>query len=170
MNSKTKNIVLILGFLLSLVICYKLAIKNTLNQKEAFTKLKAEEVLFKNTPKKLSLLRQKEKYYDSVLHKYQLQGSSIQNNLLKTINKFSKANNLKVIHFLEPHVIIKEDLTIKTYQFTLEGGYDAIIKLVHKLEQDTKFGEIINLHFEKKKNFRTGKHYLQASILLKSFG
>ncbi len=35
--------------------------------------------------------------------------------------------------------------------------------------QQTKFGEIINLHLEKKINFKTGKKYLQASVLLRSF-
>jgi len=90
--------------------------------------------------------------------------------LLKTINLFAEDNDLKVTAFLESHVINLDDLTIKTYQFTLEGGYNAILKLMHKLEQETKFGEIINLHFEKKTNFKTGKDYLQAKVLLKSFG
>jgi len=60
-------------------------------------------------------------------------------------------------------------LWIKTYEFVLEGDYNSINQLIYKLEQQTKFGEVISLHFEKKKNFRTGKHYLQARILLKSF-
>lgn len=170
MTNKTKNIVLISGFLLTLVLCYRFAISNTLEIKKQYINLSQEEVLFKNMPKQLSLLKQKQKYYDSILSKYQLNGSSIQNSLLKTINVFATNNNLKVIGFLEPHVINHNNLTIKTYEFTVEGDFNAILKLTHKLEQQTKFGEIINLHFEKKKNFRTGKYYLQAKILLKSFG
>ncbi len=170
MTNKTKNILLLLGFLLTLVVCYKLAISNTLNLRKEYGSLKQVETLFKNAPKQLSLLKQKQKYYDSILSKYQLGGSSIQNSLLKTINEFAKSDNLKVIEFIEPHVINQNDLTIKTYQFTVEGDFNVILKLSHKLEQQTKFGEIINLHFEKKKNFRTGKYYLQAIVLLKSFG
>lgn len=170
MTNKTKNIVLLSGFLLTLIVCYHLAISNTLELKKQYNSLKQEETLFKNTPKQLSLLKQKLRYYDSILSKYQLGGSSIQNNLLKTINEFAESDNLKVIEFVEPHVINQNDLTIKTYQFTVEGDFNAILKLIHKLEQQTKFGEIINLNFEKKKNFRTGKYYLQAKVLLKSFG
>ena len=81
------------------------------------------------------------------------------------INLFSE----KVVNFLEPHETIQNDLTVKTYGFTLEGDYNAILRLAHKLEQETKLGEIINLHFEKKKNFRSWKYYLQAKVLLKSF-
>ena len=88
MNKKQKNIALIIGFVIALVLCYQLAISNTLQQNE----------------------------------------------------------------------------------FILEGNYNAIIQLIHQLEQKTKFGEVINLHFEKKKNFRSGTFYLQVTILLQSFG
>ncbi|WP_412560633.1 hypothetical protein [Winogradskyella sp. MIT101101] len=170
MTKRQKNIVLILGFIVVLYICYQLAIQKTLEQKEQYNTLTKEVVLSKNAPKQLSLLKQKEVYYDSLLTKYQLDGSSIQNNLLKVINAYAEANNLKVVSFLEPHITTKNDLTIKTYDFTLQGQYNAINQLIYQLEQQTKFGEIISLHFEKKKNFRTGRHYLQARVLLKSYG
>lgn len=170
MSKKQKNIALIIGFVVALILCYQLAISNTLEQKKQYNSLKAQELLFKNTPKQLSLLKQKEMYYDSLLTKYQLDGSSIQNNLLKVVNVFANDNNLKVVSFVEPHAITKNDLTIKTYEFVLEGNYNAINQLIHQLEQQTKFGEVINLHFEKKKNFRSGRYYLQARVLLQSFG
>ncbi len=170
MNKKQKNIILIIGFIVALFICYKFAIRNTLDEMDEYNSLTKEIALSKSAPKQLSLLKQKEKYYDSILGKYKLNGSSIQNNLLKTINAFADQNNLKVVSFLEPHTIIKNDLTIKTYDFTLEGDYNDINKLVYILEQQTKFGEIINFHFEKKKNYRSRKYYLQARVLLKSFG
>jgi hypothetical protein len=170
MSKKQKNIALIIGFIIAIVLCYQLAISKTFQQKEQYNYLKQQELLFENAPKQLSLLKQKEVYYDSLLTKYQLDGSSIQNNLLKVINLYARNNSLKVISFLEPHVIVKNDLIIKTYEFVLEGDYNSIIGMAYQLEQQTKFGEIVNLHFEKKKNFRTGKNYLQARILLRSFG
>ncbi|MFD2916855.1 hypothetical protein [Psychroserpens luteus] len=170
MSKKNKNILLIAGFVLALMICYQLAISKTIQQKEQYNDLKKQELLFENAPKKLSLLKQKQIYYDSLLTKYQLDGSSIQNNLLKSINIFAEINNLEVINFLEPHIIIKNDLTIKTYEFVVEGYFNEINQLIFQLEQKTKFGEIVNLHFEKKKNFRSGKYYLQAKVLLRSYG
>ncbi len=170
MINKTKNILLIVSFLIALILCYQLAISNTISLKKEFNSLNRQEALFKDTPKQVSLLKQKQKYYDTLLNKYQLNGSSIQNSLLKTINTFADSTNLKLIGFIEPHIINKNDLKINTFQFTLEGGFNAILKLINKLEQKTKFGEIINLHFEKRTNYRTGKSYLQAHVLLKSFG
>ena len=170
MTQKTKNIVLIVGFLLVVIIAYKFAIANTLQLKNEYKVLKQEAVVFDNMPQQLSSLKQREKYYDSLLTKYQLGESSMQNSMLKSINTFADANQLKVIDFIKPHKIIKNDLTINTYQFTLQGDYNAIIALIHQLEQQTKFGEIINLNFKKQKNYKTGRFYLQASVLLKSFG
>lgn len=170
MTKNQKNIALIIGFFIIFIICYQFAISNTLELKQRLNTLKLESKIFENSPKRLSILKQKNTYYNSLLQKYQLDDSSLQNNLLRTINTFANANSIKVVSFLEPHILIKNNLVVNTYQFVLEGDYTNINKLIYQLEQHTKFGEITNLHFEKKKNFRTGKYYLQARVLLKSFG
>lgn len=170
MSSKIKNMLLVAGFILAIILCYSLAFSKTYRLKRTYDELIKEESFYKDAPKTLSVLKQKERYYDSLLIKYRLNDSSIQNTLLKTINEFATENNLKVISFLEPHYFTDQDLIIKSYQFILEGDYNAIINFVHQLEQKTKFGEIINVHFEKKKNFRTGRDYLQAEIFLRSVG
>lgn len=170
MTKQQKNIALTVSFILALILCYQLAIKNTLQLKEQHTHLANEAVSLKSAPQQLALLKQKNVYYDSLLTRFQLGGSSIQNNLLKVINTYASNNALKVVDFLEPHVSTNDNLVIKTYDFTLEGTYNNINQLVYLLEQKTKFGEVISLHFEKKKNYRTGRFYLQARVLLKSFG
>lgn len=169
MRNKQRFIILLIGILITALVCYQFAISKTIALKEQYTDLKQQEVLFKNTPKQLTLVKKKQQYYDSILTKYQLNGNSIQNSLLHNITAFAKNNQLKVLDFTEPHVINKNDIIIKTYQFTLEGEYNKTLSLINRLEQETKFGEIINLHFKKEKNYRTGKNYLQANVLLKSF-
>jgi hypothetical protein len=169
MTNKTKNIILVIGFLLALILCYKLAISKTVVLQKQYETLNHQKVLFENTPKLVSLLKQKEKYYDSLLSKYHLDESSFQNNLLKTLNTFADSSHIKVINFLEPHTIKQNDLKTNTYQFTLQGDFNAILSLVYQLEQGTKFGEIIGLHYKKEQNYRNGKYYLQAKVLLKSF-
>jgi len=164
-----KNIVLIIGFVLSLFICYQLAFSKTLELKKQKEKLQQEEAIFKNIPKQLSLLKQKENYYDSILTKYQLKESSLQNNLLKTLNQYAEANKLNIINFIEPHQYEQNNLLIKSYSFTIQGDYNSILKLIYHLEQKTRFGEIINLHLEKKKNFKENSTYLQAEVLIQSF-
>ncbi len=169
MQQKTKNIVLVTLFLLVVIVAYKYAISNTLQLKKEYGILQKEALVFDNLPTQLSALKQKERYFDSLLTTYQLGESSVQNSMLNTINTYADAHQLKVVDFIEPHKIEQQDLTINTYQFTIEGNYNSILSLVHQFEQHTKFGEIINLNFKKEKNYKTGKYYLQASILLRSF-
>jgi len=170
MTDKHKNIALILAFVAVLFICYEMALSKTKEYRDQSVSLQQEVLLFNNVPQQLSMLKQKQVYFDSILAKYQLDGSSIQNNLLKKINEFSRLNNLKVVSFLEPHVQQQNELLVKTYDFLIEGTFNDINMLMYQLEQQTKFGEIINLHFEKKKNYKTNTYFLQARVLLKSFG
>lgn len=169
MNSKRKNILLIIGFSVLLFICFKLALVKTLDLKKEYQELKSKEKLFENLPKQLALLNRKQVYYDSLLVTYQRNSSSVQNNLLQTINSFADSSNIKVIQLLKPHTVNNNELKINSFQFSLAGNYNNVIKLVHNLEQKSKFGEIVNLHLEKKKDFRTGKYYLQAHLILRSF-
>ncbi|MEO1030026.1 MAG: type 4a pilus biogenesis protein PilO [Bacteroidota bacterium] len=170
MTQKTKNILLVAGFITVVIIAYNYAIANTFELKREFKTLQREALVFDNLPLQLSSLKQREHYYDSLLTTYQLGQGSMQNSMLSAINTFADTHQLKIVDFREPHNIEQNDLKINTYQFTLEGNYNAIIALIYQLEQHTKFGEIINLHFEKKKNYKSGKYYLQAKVLLKSFG
>lgn len=170
MNNKTKNIALVTGFVVMLFIAYQLSFSKTIQIKDQYNTLKEETLLFKNAPKQLTLLKQKEKHFDSILNKYQLNGLSLQNNLLKTITGLAQEHQLKVVRFNEPHRISNKDLIVNNYQFSLQGDYNGILKLVYELEQNTKFGEIINFHFEKKKNLRTNKDYIIVIVILRSFG
>jgi hypothetical protein len=170
MTNRQKNIGLIIGSILMLLICYKFGIAKTIVQYNEYDRLSQEQILFENMPKHMAVLNHKKHYYDSILGAYQLKGTSIQNNLIKVINAFSDDKGITVVGFEEPHLEERDDLTIKTYRFTLEGEYKDLLALIHQLEQKTKFGEVICLDFEKKKNHRTGKFYLQASVLLRSLG
>jgi hypothetical protein len=170
MSNTLKNRLLVGGFILLLCICYKLAIANTVALQAEYDKLSKQEELFKNIPKQIALLKKKEQYYDSLLTVYKIGGTSLQNNLLNAITTFSDQNNLKVIEFSEPHTFIDTSLKINTYSFTVEGHFNAILQLIYTLEQRTKYGEVVSVFYEKKKNYRTGTSYLQARIVLQSFG
>ena len=150
--------------------CYKLAIANTVALKSEYRAFAKEEKLFKNTPKQIALLKKKQQYYDSLLHVYKIGGTSLQNNLLNAVTKFSKENDLKVVNFLEPHTFTDKSLTVNTYSFSVEGHFNNILQLIYTIEQRTKYGEIVSVSYEKKKNYRTGTSYLQAKIVLQSFG
>lgn len=169
MNSKRKNIVLVVTSILILFICYKYAIKKTIDYKREYQLLKNQETLFNDLPKQFGILNEKNKYYDSLLTKFQISETSIQNNLLKTINKAASDLKVKVIDFKEPHVFIENGTRRNSYSFSIEGSFESILKMIHQLEQKTKFGEVMNVKMEKNKRPRSRKEYLQAEIMVVNY-
>lgn len=168
MRGNKKQILFVLGFILILFVCYKLAIARTLIYRDNYKNLQKEAILFENTPRQLSVLRQKEAYLDSILTTYRLGDTSIQNSLLSAINSMADTSGVRVISFNEPHLFQQGELTVKTYGFTLEGNYGDILNIIYELEQKHRFGEITNLHFDKLRDYRRNRDYLQATALLKS--
>ncbi|WP_340064277.1 hypothetical protein [Ascidiimonas aurantiaca] len=168
MNSKTRNIALVSGFVLACVICYVFAFSKTFDARTSFKDLEKQEALFEDIPKQFSLLNQKMQYYDSLLNRYQLTETSIQNNLLKTINRKATELDIKVVQFNEPHVYSMGERSKNTYGFTLEGDFANLISVLHHLEQNTKYGEVLTMRFVKEKNHRKGTYYLQLSVLLQN--
>ncbi|MCB4797212.1 hypothetical protein [Neotamlana laminarinivorans] len=169
MTNRNRIILAVSGFIITLFLCYKFAFSKTINLVYTHEKLVQSETLFENTPHQIFLLKQKQKYYDSLLTKYQLNEHSIQHSLLNTINRYADSHEFSIVEFNEPHITRDNNLTVKVFKFTLNGNYNSIMTLIYNIEQHTKLGEVINIHFEVKKNFRTGQKYLLAHVLLKTF-
>ncbi|AWX43287.1 hypothetical protein HME9304_00274 [Flagellimonas maritima] len=165
---KNKIAILLLFLSLSFLICYKLAISNTLALRKEYISLKQEEKLLKDIPQQLIFFSKKEKYLDSMLQKLNLNNTSMENNLLRVINSEAAKNNLKVIDFNPPNRFAQDGSSLTTYDFKLRGGYAPIIETVYVIESQSTFGEVIHLNFTKEKNYRTGKNYLEAKVLVQN--
>ncbi|SNR63013.1 hypothetical protein SAMN04488009_2841 [Maribacter sedimenticola] len=163
-NKKNKLLLLSIGILL--IASYYLAIKNTFQLKNEYSILKRKSEQFKNIPLKLGILNQKKVFYDSILDKMDLNDTSIQNNLIRTINQEAKKYSVKVMDLNPPHQFQLENTIEYTYSFDLDGNFTDILKILYELEKRGNFGEIIHLEFDKKKNYKTGSNHLNASVLL----
>ncbi|WP_420603234.1 hypothetical protein [Flagellimonas sp.] len=165
-NLKNKNTLLLLGFCLAMLLCYKLAVSKTLALRKEYQRLSQEEQLFRAVPQQLSLLSKKENHLDSLLQHLNLNNTSLENDLLRTVNREVEKNDLKVIDFNPPHVSEINGTLTNTYNFTIRGPFTSLIKLIHTLEQQSSFGQIAHVDFRKQKNYRTRKNYLEATIFI----
>lgn len=165
---KHKNAILVALFLLVLLLCYQLAISKTFVLRKEYQALKQEEQQYTNIPQQLALLSKKEAYLDSILQKMDLNNSTIENNLLRVLNRESAANKVQVIDFNPPHVHNNGNTSLSTYNFKLRGNLTAILKVVYVLEQQSFFGEVVHVNFVKEKNYRTGRNYLEATIFVQN--
>ncbi len=168
MEQRTKNIVLVAGLLCVLFIAYRYGFAKTFTISSELDKLESQKEEYQAAPMQLAALTKKEQQLDIILAKNNVEGSSLQHNLLKTLNTLSDSSKVKVVAFEEPHRFTDEATKkgTTTYDFTLQGDYKALLGVVYALEQKYSFGNIVQVDFEKKKNFRTGASYLQCRLLL----
>lgn len=167
MSLKQKNIILLVGFIVLLWITYQFSISKTLEARSTYNTLSRQKEAISNIPQQVNYLKQQNTHYDSLLEKNKISAeSSFQNNLLQTINSFATNNNLKIVSFNEPHQFIKDDAILKTYSFTIKGSYANTLKLIYKLEQHGNYGKLISINFEKKKNYKRNRIFLECTILL----
>lgn len=163
---KNKNTMLILGLCITLFLCYKLAISKTLNLRKELIVLDKEEQQFNNVSQQLSSLSMKEVHLDSILQELNLNDTSLENDLLRTLNIEVAKNHLIVIDFNPPHVSQTNGTIYNTYNFTVRGSFNTIVKLLFTLEQQASFGQIAHLDFRKEKNYRTRKNHLEATVFI----
>jgi uncharacterized protein YdcH (DUF465 family) len=147
-------------------VSYQFAINKTILLRKESKRLNLEVEKFKNLPNKLSLLNQKNAHYDSILGKMDLVDTSIQNNLLRTITQEGVKTNTQVMEFKQPHLYQVGDNSLHTYSFNLSGNYKNILKVVHMVEQKGNFGEIVHVDFQKKKNYKTNRYSLGATVFV----
>ncbi|KAA1247607.1 hypothetical protein [Aquimarina sp. RZ0] len=168
MTQKNKNITLVISLLVVLFIAYQYGFAKTFTISKQVTVLQNQKQAYESAPAQLAALATKEKQLDEILKKNNVEGNSLQNNILKTLNILSGDASFTIIAFEEPHIYLDEtsQKTTTTYNFTLQGDYKSLIGVLYALEQHYSFGNVINTSFEKKKNFRTGKRFLQCRILL----
>lgn len=166
MNLKLKNRILVAGCVLLLFTVYKLAISKTIETQKVATILNKEKLLLNNVSNKISYLKQQEQQLDSILKSYNVSiNNSFQQTLLQNITSFSKKNRLQVIAFNKPHEYNSSMTKLSTYSFELKGNFAPLLKLINHIEK-LQLGELISVHFEKKKNYRTNSNYLTCKILL----
>ena len=168
MKLNQKNSILLVGFLLLVWGAYIFSFSKTIEAKQRYNELKQEDELFTSASQNIHSLKQQDVYYNSILSKHQISTeSSFQSNLLNSLNVYSQENKLKIIGFKDSHLFqLSNNAIQKTYIFTVESDYNSIIKLIYNLEQEHKFGKIISVDFEKKKNYKTFNKFLQCTIFL----
>lgn len=168
MNLKNKNILLIIGFLLLAFLAYNFSILKTLDVKDQLIEIKQQIKDKSLLTTNYQNLVTKEIYLDSVIGSEKSQ-TSVQNELLEILNTGSRELNFKIMAFNEPHKFVYEDKTETTsFQFILEGPYGGIEKMLYNLENNYSFGTISHIKFEKKKDFRLNKVFLQCSVLMQN--
>ena len=152
-----------------MAIAYNLAFSKTISLKDRINLMEEKTISLESSVLIAVNLEQRERFVDSILSLNNMKGNSVQNNLLEFLNIKSGSGNFTISDFNEPHTFSENGATTTSYQFTLEGNYNGIEQVLYSLEQEYNFGRIAHVHFEKKKDYRKGKDYLECFVIVESF-
>lgn len=168
MSRIKKNSLLLVGFVLLFILACKFSFLKTIEIKKQYHLLLEQTGQKISSDNDLHYLRKQHKYYDSILVKHQIfSKTTFHNKLLITLNEICKIKTLKLLKFEKPLVLeINKNAIQETYQFSVQGSYIDIVSLIFKLEQELKMGKIASVSFEKKKNFKKAKEFLECKIYL----
>lgn len=167
MSYKKKNILLIIGTLVAVVLMYLLAIEKTIDYKKQLKLLETERENLQHVANKLNSLKKQSILLDSTLLKENISvTNSFQQILLKKINGFKTDESLELMEFNNP--IIVQDAGVKAvlYPLIVKGNFNSLLAFLNYLENQG-LAEVKNCKFIKKKNYSTRKEHLQLELYLK---
>ncbi len=166
MKLNKKNRILLVGFIVSLYLCYSLALSKTMFYRNEY--LSHQEIGVNNNriPKILAQLKYKENQIDKWLSENNTISSNFQNELLKQLNQYSNLYKLKIVDFKVPHAYTEKNNTINSYSFSIEGSFNHVLLLLNKMENTQNLGQIKHIYTQKKTNFKTNQDYLITTVII----
>lgn len=169
MNSKQRNIALVVGFIVMLLISYRFAIKNTLDLCVKIEKLEKDKALLDNAEAQIQGLKMEERYLDSILQSNDLSiENTFQQTLLIKVTQFTEKHKLKLIASNEPHSFVADGANLLTYEVEVKGSFRNLMLFANDMEQQ-RLAKVSSLQFIKKRNYKTRRNYLVCKLLLQRF-
>lgn len=167
MSYKKKNIMLLFSFIALLSLIYVFSISKTLGYKKKLIKLQQEREIIDNSATELKILKEKSIYLDSILQQENISvTNSFQQIILKKINEFKKENKIELIEFNTSINVLDNNTNVQLYPLIIKGNFNELLSFLNYIEQQG-LGEIKNINFLKKKDYRTRKNFLFLKLYIK---
>jgi hypothetical protein len=168
LNYRKKNKLLLAGGILLLFVLYKISWKKTIAAYGLNKTIGEQMAQASNAPQKLALLEQQNLECDRILGTYQNTESNTQQLLLSAVSGYCQQTGLLLKEF--PKSIFKQEneYMVETNYFVLEGPFSTILRLTHQLEQKNRIGKIVSVNYLVKKDNKTQKNLLDATIYIQN--
>ena len=165
---KRKNQVLALGVGVMLFLAWSLALSNTASLFFENTELKKQIRMAENAPAQIQKYKTELSKLDAALSQYSGSQPLTQQQLLALVTNFGQQQKLVLNQFPQASAQLENGYQIETQIIGVEGRFLNLLGLVYHLEQVGKAGKVASLYFEKKKDIRTRRTYLSATIYLQN--
>ncbi|HIA11325.1 MAG TPA: hypothetical protein EYN69_04525 [Flavobacteriales bacterium] len=165
---KKKNIILTVTAVIFLFLSYELAFEKTMAVNNSCSELEKQLELAVNAPGQIALLQSKLQSIERVIGSQTDSGIDPQQQLLEFVSNYCESEKITLVEFPKPLSHAADDYSIETNIFIVKGNFVKILKLVYELEQSQSVGKIVSVDYKSKKNLRTKRLELKATIFLQN--
>ncbi len=151
-----------------LYLMYAFGIKKTFAAYTDCMTAESQIELAANAPVQAAQLEKQLLQIDSKIGDQNINGQNSRQGLLELVTNYCQKNHAVLREFPETKAVQQGDLFIETNLFVVEGGFNALIKLVYQLEQKNKLGKIASVRYQLKKDFQAKEPVLTAAIYLQN--
>jgi len=168
MTYKKKNIILLVGFILLLILSWNLAMVETFNLKNQIQMVNKELRSAENAPLQIAQLNRElnqiqgnsKLLYSSVLQ--------MREALLSELVQLTSKHRVNLKSFPEYFIQEKEDFELTTSPIILEGSFKNLLQLMDEFEKSNTSGKVSSALFRVEESRRSGKRTLYLTLYIQS--
>lgn len=145
---KKKFIYLIVGGAILLCLVYSFSINETIKLRSSYLEIKNRyDGVFDASASILFYERELNKI-DSLIGDKNDKGNYTQEELLRRVTEFGREHNLTIINFPSPHSYIDNGYRVFTYETSISGAFNDLVRLLYELEIGNFPGVVKSADFE----------------------
>jgi hypothetical protein len=164
----TKNKILLWGGSLLVVVIYQFTFKKTIALYSECREMKKRSELMEGAAMKKITLEKEAARLDLLSGSLQANDSNVQQVLLGIVTSYCQSNGLLLKEFPQTQRSQENNYEIELNSFTVEGEFQKLLKLVYCLEQKYRIAKVASLDLKTKKDLRTKKASLTATVYLQN--
>lgn len=164
---RQRNIGLLAVFLLSCLLVYQLALKQTVELAAACSAKETELETAQDAPQRIALLKAQRQAIENVLGDAD-HTMDFQQRLLETVSDFCRDQKLTLSDFPNAVAVVEKGYRIETNAVSVQGSFNKLVRLVYELEQKHHMGKIAAVEFATGRVSRNKPAILTATIYVQN--
>ncbi|MHC1705779.1 MAG: hypothetical protein AB9846_17895 [Tenuifilaceae bacterium] len=149
---KKKFIYLIFGGILLLCLVYSISINETIKLRTSYLEIRNRYDGVFDASSSILFYEKELNKIDSLIGIKKDKGNYTQEELLRRVTDFGRRHNLIVRNFPAPHQYIDNGYIVYTYETSVSGKFNSLLRLLYELETGNFPGVIKSASFELKKS------------------
>jgi len=153
---------------LAILLVYQFSFSKTFDEISQCSELENKLASVSHVSYQINKIESELQVFNNSLNLHGVDSERFHEYLLNIVSTYSSANAVQLVEFPQQHVYEENEVEIATSQFTAQGSYIKLLKLVYLLEQENPVGRLCNVKFYKEKNNKTKRIQLYMRMMVQN--